>query len=590
MDKTKRGILLSAIALLAIIFTAPIDAIAYAQSEEAGNVHGYVVDEDGIAFRKIKVMAYSSSGNLAATKYTDSDGFFRFALDSGSYTIIFEKEGYAKVEKSISVPTGYVVEPKNDPVKLGEIVLQKALRLSATVLTRVANPGATILFPFTISNIGEEPEEVEFSITNPTGWTTRVLDQTDEIKRVLLTSDSLSLNLEVIIPSTAIGNATVSLTALGKTSSTLNFTLFTHATREIKLTSTFPFVSAELGRTIYYPLSIKNSGETDELVDLIGMVPSGWTILFITADKMEILSLFLTAGQSEKLTVEVLPSDDATVGEYTMGVAAVSEDGELEDSLDLRVNLREVTGEVEIISTFTEVTVEAGKALQYPLTIWNKGDRDTLFLLAVLSAPENWKAVFKSEDIEVSRVLITAEESMSLKFEVTPPSVVETGDYSMLIRAESEDGAILKQIELKAKVVGSYKLKLELSTLYATVTTGGSTTFTVGVTNTGQSPVTTLNLEVDAPDGWDVTITPVQVASLATKESSAFSLAAKIPADTVAGDYMITLKALSDQVESEEAQLRVTAKAPTSWGLMGIGIAAVVIIGLIVVFRKFSRR
>ena len=179
MDKNNRGIPLSAIALLAIIFTAPIGAIAYAQSGEAGNVHGYVVDEDGVAFRRVKVMAYSSSGNLAATKYTDSDGFFRFALDSGSYTIIFEKEGYAKVEKSISVPTGYVVEPKNDPVKMGEIVLQKALRLSATVLTRVANPGATILFPFTISNIGEEPEEVEFSITNPTGWTTRVLDQTD---------------------------------------------------------------------------------------------------------------------------------------------------------------------------------------------------------------------------------------------------------------------------------------------------------------------------------------------------------------------------------------------------------------------------
>jgi len=65
---------------------------------------------------------------------------------------------------------------------------------------------------------------------------------------------------------------------------------------------------------------------------------------------------------------------------------------------------------------------------------------------------------------------------------------------------------------------------------------------------------------------------------------------AKTPEDTVAGDYMITLKALSDQVESEEAQLRVTAQASTSWGFIGFGVAGVVIIGLIIVFMKFKRR
>jgi len=590
LDKTKRGILLSAIAILAIIFTATIYIPAYAQTEEEGNVHGTVVDEDDMALRKVEVIAYSSSGNLAARKYTDEDGYFRFALESGSYTISFEKEGYAKVGKSISVPTGFAIEPKNDPVKMGKIVLQKALRLSASVLSRVANPGDTILFPFKVSNIGEEPEEVEFSITNPAGWATRILDQTGEIKRVLLTTGSLSLNLEVTIPSTAIGNTTVSLTASGLTSSTLNFTLLTHATREIELTSTFPFVSAELGRTINYPLSIKNTGETDETVDLIGIVPNGWMIRFITDTQMEVLSLYLTAGQSELLTVEVVQPEDVTVGEYMLVVNAVSKDGDLRDSLDLRLNLREVTSDVEVISTFTDVTVEAGKSTQYPITIWNKGDRDALFLLTVLSAPDNWKTVFISEDIEISSFFITAGESMSLKLKVTPPSVVETGDYQIVIHAESDDGVISKQIELKASVVGSYELNMELSTLYKTITTGASTTFTAKITNTGKSPVTTLYIEADAPEEWDVSITPVQVASLAPTESSTFNIMAKTPSDTVAGDYMITLKALSDQVESEEDQLRVTAQASTSWGFIGFGVAGVVIISLIIVFMKFKRR
>jgi len=246
LDKTRRRILLSAIAILAILFTATIGVPTHAQSEEAGNVHGTVVDEDGQAFRKVKVMAYSSSGSRAATKYTDRDGFFRFALASGSYIISFEKEGYVKVEKSIGVSQAPTIEPKQDQVKMGKIVLKKALRLSASVLSRVVNPGDTMLFPFTISNIGEEPEEVEFYIDNPAGWATRILDQIGEIKRVLLMSGSLSLNLEVTIPITAIGNTTVSLTASGKTSSTLNFSLLAHSAREIELTSTFPFVCAEL--------------------------------------------------------------------------------------------------------------------------------------------------------------------------------------------------------------------------------------------------------------------------------------------------------------------------------------------------------
>jgi len=590
LDKTKRGILLSAVALIVIIHMAIICSYAYAQPEGTGNVHGTVVDEDDRVFYKVKVKAYSSSGSLAATKYTDGDGFFRFALSSGEYTISFEKEGYVTVEKSITVPAGYYYEPESDPVKMGEIVLKKALRLSASVLTRVVNPGDIVLFPFTVSNIGEEPEEVEFSITNTAGWATRILDQTGEIKRVLLTSGSLSLNLEVTIHSTAIGNATVSLTTSGMTSSTLNFTLLTHATRKIKLTSTFPFVSAELGRIINYPLSIKNTGEADETLDLMGVVPNGWTIRFITDTQMEILSLYLTAGQSESLTVEVVQPEDATVGEYMLVVNAVSKDGDLRDSLDLGVNLREVTSDVEIISTFTDVTLEAGKSILYPLTIWNKGDRDALFLLTVLSAPDNWKTVFISEDIEISSFLITAGESMSLKLKVTPPSVVETGDYQIVIRAESDDGVISKQIELKASVVGSYELNIELSTLYKTITTGSSTTFTAKITNTGQSPVTTLYIEADAPEEWDVSITPVQVASLAPRESSTFNIMANTPADTVAGDYMITLKVLSDQVESEETQLRVTAQASTSWGFIGFGVAGVVIISLVIVFMKFKRR
>jgi uncharacterized membrane protein len=53
---------------------------------------------------------------------------------------------------------------------------------------------------------------------------------------------------------------------------------------------------------------------------------------------------------------------------------------------------------------------------------------------------------------------------------------------------------------------------------------------------------------------------------------------------------MITLRAQSDQVNSNDVQLRVTTSAPTSWGFIGVGVALVVIVALVVMFRRFSRR
>jgi len=327
----------------------------------------------------------------------------------------------------------------------------------------------------------------------------------------------------------------------------------------------------------------------DEAVKLMWVIPTGWTIQFINAEKTDVLSLFLKAVQSEKLTVKVTPSVDATIGVYNMTVSAVSKDGKLRASLDLTANLRETTGEVEVISTFKEATLEAGKVLQVPIQIWNKGDKDTLTLLQVLSIPANWKAAFNYEDVYVSQILVEASEAISLKLEVTPPSIVDVGSYSVVFAAKTENGVVL-QIDLGVNIVGSYKLGLELSTLYTTVNTGSSTSFTVKVTNTGQSPVTTLSLNVVAPDGWGVSVTPMQVTSLASRDSYTFNVVTQIPESTVAGDYMITLKAQSDQVSSGETQLRVTASASTSWGLIGVAMVVIVIIALVVVFRKFSRR
>ena len=579
-------------AIILMLISSSIGGLTYGLAEEPGNVHGTVVDEGGNPLNNVKVLAHLNSGGLASTKYTDSEGYFRLALNAGAYTLQFEKSGYVTKQESISLSAGWVSDPDNDPIKLGDIMLQDAIQLTASILSLVGGPGDTINIDFTLSNMGDEPEEIEFHIEAPEDWDTRILLSSDEIKKVLLDSGSLNLEVEATLPSTFDEQTTITLMVIGTMNTTLGFTVFpkTSAIPEIELVSIYLSVSEEIGKTIYLPLTIENRGEIDEIIELLGVAPSDWSISFITSSEMTVNSLYLASGGSETLTLKVVPSDDASIGDYFVDVNAVSDEGALRDSLRLRVNLREATSDVEIISTFTDVMAEAGDTINFPLAIWNRGETDALFLLTVLSAPANWKTVFTTDDVEVSSVLVMAGESMTLQLEVTPPSTIAAGAYPIVVYTKSDDGLISKQIDIKVNIVGSYKIELELSTLYTTITIGDSMQLSVEVSNWGHSTVTSVYIDAAIPDDWEITITPSQIATLDPKQSATFNLVVETSADTVAGDYMITVQAFSDQVESDDDDVRVTAKASTSWGYIGIGLALIIVIGLVFTFTRFKRR
>lgn len=692
--------------LIATVLACSSLSLVMAQPAGSGNVHGTVIKEDGKPLSGVKITAYSSAGNLGATFYTDSEGYFRIALYAERYTLYFEKAGYVTKQYSITVPAGFYFETESDPVKMGTIVMEPSLGLSASVLSRVVSPGETVSFPFTVSISGNEPEMVEFSVEAPEGWATRILDSTGEIRKALLSAGSLPLTLEVTVPETANEAGDIKLTVIGSTEPMLEFAVLPYETpqRDVDLSAKYTYISAELGGSVSFPITISNDGDTDEAVSLLGLVPEEWTVTFITGSQVEVLSIFLNSGESESLTFEAEPSVTAQVGVYLLEVQALDGESEVMDSLELRLSLKEKTeGEVEIISTFTDVSVEAGSVLRYPLTVWNKGDSDDLFMFTVVSAPSEWDVTFKSGDVEISSLLISAGGFASITFEVTPPSdyeigsydlivmvesedeglrdslilgvnlrelsteleiistytdvtiqaggtiafplrivnhgetdsritlsvasapenwdtiftsdgveissfyigagesqniklevepprMAETGEYSMLILAVSDDGSMSEEIKLKATVIGSYSVNLELSTLYTTTPIGSSLEFTARVINNGNSPITTLYLENTVPDDWEITASPSQFSTLAPMESTTFTLVVETPSDTVAGDYLITMKAVFDQAESDEVDLRVTAQASTSWGFIGIGLAGVVIIGLVIAFTRFKRR
>ena len=75
-----------------------------------------------------------------------------------------------------------------------------------------------------------------------------------------------------------------------------------------------------------------------------------------------------------------------------------------------------------------------------------------------------------------------------------------------------------------------------------------------------------------------------------TGDEQTINVNIKPPTETVAGDYVISLRASGKQTSADEMNIRVTVETPTIWGWVGVVIILIVVIGLIVIFMPFSRR
>lgn len=577
------------IMVLAVIISSLVLPLNTALGASPGNVHGTVVDEDGAPVEDVKISVYLGTGSLQDTDYTNEDGYFRMNL-GGSYTFVFEKTGYVTLEKTVQVTQAPSDNPAKDIVKLGAITLERTLELSSPVVKRLTTPGNKLTFRFTVINRGDKTEDIIFLTIVPTGWDVKILDSISEIENIMLKTGSNDYEVEISVPETATSVEVITLTVIGTSTATLDFIIMPKVyTDEIELKSTYLSVSEEKGQNIELPLTVSNVGEVDKKVTLSGYIPAGWDVTFRTSTGMAVKTLLLSSGQSEGLTIELETPDDVIIGDYNISVTASDVNGAILDTLELDVSLTEATSEIEVISSFSEVSVKAGSSITFPIVVWNKGEADALTLFTVPELPSNWDASFISDDLEIASIRIPGGESEAVELIVKPPNSVISDIYDMTVVIESDDGTE-HELDFTIEVVGSYKLELELSTLYTTSSIGGSVSYSGKVKNMGQTAITTLYLDAVLPEDWIAIITPKQVSSLEPRDSVTFTVDVELPGDTEAGDYLLTMQAISDQLESGAIDVRVTAKASNTWGFVGIGIAVVVVAGAVLLFRRFKRR
>ena len=572
------------IVLTLYVATSPI----FVHGALTGTVSGRVLDEYDQGMKNVEIKAYSSDGAYAGSASTSSDGSFAINLVVGkSYVLHFSKEGYAKVTKSASL-TFY-----QEIVKLGDIVLLKALRLSSSISSRVAGPGDKLTLSFRMSNIGEELETVEFFVTKPEGWSTRVLDQTEEVTKVNLLSDvSMSLQLEVAIPITSIGNYNLSLTAAGKTISTLNFTIIVKPLSKPIIFCQFPGKSAAPGESARFQVRVKNPfGVELRFRVAVDSVPPGWMAFVRSADGEAVTEVTLDGNEFADLIVEVhVPLEEAD-GNYDVVFEASS--SAASENLTLSVVVEKIAAGigVDLQAVPPYLDAYAGSRAKFRLKLTNGGGYDQLFGLKIKGLPQDLRGWFEGSDgAEITRIYVEADKSEEFNVVVTIPRGTALTALNFTVSTASP--SVTKSVGLTLNVLGLYKIKVTNENFYMSVTVGGEASYKLTVKNTGTEAV--INLDVTTtgsiPSGFTVNIKPTVHSSLKPDEETTFTITARTQSDVNAGNYYVDFEVQSDQTEAITFSLQIGVEQQMSWIYIGGALFLVAIVVLFIVYRKFGRR
>lgn len=365
--------------------------------------------------------------------------------------------------------------------------------------------------------------------------------------------------------------------------------------RAISVAAQYTGVVVSEGEDISIDLIVTNGGRQDENVRLsLTSVPENWDA-WIKTYSYEVTGVHLESDSSKTLTFKATPGPDVKPGEYDFRIKAETEDGELTRStqIGLRVTAKEVEKKpkgVNIVTSYPVLRGPTDAQFEFSIEVENKLEKDTVFNL-VSQGPKNWEVNFKPayEDKFISSVRTKQGQTRSVAVEVDPYPMAEPGKYPVTVKVSAPEAEA--EAELTVVLTGTHKLNMGTASglLSLEAVRGEEANLSFYVQNSGSATLNSLEFLSFAPENWKVEFTPKKVDTLPRDEVKQVALSITPAEQALVGDYSVGVQAKSGKV-NESMELRVTVKASTAWGWIGIGIIILVVAGLVVLFIRLGRR
>ena len=319
----------------------------------------------------------------------------------------------------------------------------------------------------------------------------------------------------------------------------------------------------------------------------VANLPEGWEYEF-RGGVRTVRAVYALPDDSLNLRLQVTPAKETAAGDYTFEVVAKGEYGEAR--FPLTITIKEKTPpKLELKVDLPTLKGSPNTNFRFGLTIKNESDQEITVSLQA-DAPPYFLTRFLSLGKEITSIPVDANGSKRIDLEVKPIVEVDAGEYPIRITVQGSD--LQAEGEVVVVITGQPTLRLTTPTgrLSGEARAGEETTFKVIIENTGTAPAHNVRFFADAPSQWKVSFDPEVLQQLPTGEKVEVTVKVKPAAKAIAGDYLVTLRATSEEGPRSEVDFRVTVTTSTLWGLVGLGIIAVAVLVVAGAVAYYGRR
>jgi uncharacterized membrane protein len=342
-------------------------------------------------------------------------------------------------------------------------------------------------------------------------------------------------------------------------------------------------------------LTVENKGKQDEVINLkLAAVPKGWKAS-LKGGSFTVTGVAVPNGKTRSLAFTAEPDKGLAAGTYDFLIEGVTTDGKLKATHAIAVTTRDRSRmgaeEIQITTSYPVLRGQTDATFEFSLDVANKSEADRTVNLAA-QAPEKWEVNFKPgyEQKQISSLRIRGSGNQTVAVSVTPPKDTAAGEYPILVRITS--GESKAEAKLMVVLTGIYKLDAATPSgiLSVDAVTGKPTTVSLLVKNTGSAVNRNVNLSSFKPENWKVEFKPEKLEALEPGALKQVEATITPAATALVGDYSVGLMVDGEKSSSKTVEMRVTVKAPTAWGWIGVGLIALVIGGMGGLFAWLGRR
>ncbi|MCS6938486.1 MAG: NEW3 domain-containing protein [Roseiflexaceae bacterium] len=359
--------------------------------------------------------------------------------------------------------------------------------------------------------------------------------------------------------------------------------------RDLFLFTRYPVQEATIGD----PTTIRLTLGTDTTPQIVRLAvrgaPDGWDISF-RGDGKVVQAVYVNPKNEASVDLRVEPPKDTAAGAYKMTVVASGETREATLPLELILKAeKETSAGLTLDVDLPTLRGSSGTTFRYNMTVKNESDQEVpVSLLA--EAPRGFQVDFRFGGQSITSIPFGPNESKSLSVEVRPLPDTPAGTYDIQVLAQG--GEYRATTTLAAELTGQPQLTLTTpdGRLSGEARIGEKTAIKLVVQNTGSAPARNIQLSASPPVGWTVEFEPQNIAELANGQTVEVTANIQPSNQAIAGDYVVTFSARPDEGASDSAEFRVTVLTSTLWGLVGVALIAIAVVGVGMAVMRFGRR